>query len=315
MEDFEDLRYYVFIINPIAGSGRGGRIFSKIQTSQLYQQLDKKSYLTKYKGHAEEIMKSIIKHDVEEVIGIVVIGGDGTLHEVANGLNNTDLPLSFIPGGSGNDFARGCSLEKNPLKALENIIGSNDHLPYYTGRFEIDDQKPRIFANSIGFGFDAMIVQTANESWYKKHLNKIRLGRLTYVIALIQVLFKFKPIDLEVIINKRRKQIFDCWMVTMTNHPYYGGGMKIIPESKIQADVFPVLIIQSISKWKMLFLFLTVFTGKHVNFKGVKIIEASDVQIKPSHQLDYQVDGEAGTCSFAHVSKRNETIKVTRTKK
>lgn len=305
---------YVFIVNPIAGGGRGDRVYSNITQSRIYDEIESISYFTEHKGHAEEITKKILDQNHEEITAIVVIGGDGTLHEIVNGLSDVDIPVSFIPGGSGNDFARGSSLDKNPIKILENIANGDYYLPYYTGSYEVDNALSRFFVNNIGFGFDAMITKAANESRYKKLLNKVRLGKLSYVIALIHVLFKFKPIDIEVIINQEKKQISDCWMVTITNHPYYGGGMKIIPDSKIQPDVFPVLLIHSISKWKILFLFMTVFTGKHINFKEVSILETSELKINAPHRIDYQVDGESGTCSTAYLSKNKQSIRVMGTK-
>lgn len=301
---------YIFIINPIAGGGRGNRVYSTISQSKLYKEIDSKSYFTKYKGHAEEITKAILDQYDSEITAIIVIGGDGTLFEVINGISDADIPISFIPGGSGNDFARGCSIDKNPVKVLNNIVNGEYVLPYYIGSYVIDNRIPRLFTNNIGFGFDAMIAKTANKSRYKKFLNKIRLGKISYVIALIQVLFKFKPIDLDIVVNKQRKQIVDCWMVTITNHPYYGGGMKIIPDSRIQPDVFPVLLIHSISKWKILGLFMTVFTGKHIKFKEVELLEATELSIKAPHRIDYQVDGESGACMSAQISKKKQPIRV-----
>lgn len=306
---------YVFIVNPIAGGGRGNRVYSNITKSRIYKDIESISYFTKHKGHAEEITKKLLERNSEEITALVAIGGDGTLHEIINGLSNIDIPVAFIPGGSGNDFARGCALDKNPIKILENIVDGDYYLPYYIGSFGIDEERSRLFTNNMGFGFDAMITKAANDSKYKKLLNKVRLGKISYVIALIHVLFKFKPMDIEVIINEEKKKILDCWMVTITNHPYYGGGMKIIPDSKIQPDVFPVLLIHSISKWKILFLFMTVFTGKHINFKEVSVLETSELVINAPQQIDYQVDGESGRCSTALISKNQQSIRVMGTKK
>lgn len=88
--------------------------------------------------------------------------------------------------------------------------------------------------NCIGFGFDAEIAHVANHASYKRIFNFFRLGVLIYLVALIQVLIRFRPIDVEITVDGRKRKISNCWMVTVTNHPYYGGGMKIIPHSKIE---------------------------------------------------------------------------------
>lgn len=83
----------------------------------------------------------------------------------------------------------------------------------------------------MGFGFDAEIAATSNASKYKGLLNLLRIGKFSYVIALIQILIRFKPQEIEVEIDGENRIIQDCWMITIANHPYYGGGMKIIPDA------------------------------------------------------------------------------------
>src|SRR5690625_3135915 len=110
---------YVFIVNPIAGSGRAIKIFSKIQASQLYKGIKSRYFLTKYKGHAEKVVSHLVKEQSNNnIITIIVIGGDGTLHEVTNGIGKRHIPIAVIPCGSGNDFVRNFSIGKNPLTIL-----------------------------------------------------------------------------------------------------------------------------------------------------------------------------------------------------
>src|SRR5690625_1019123 len=229
---------YIFIVNPVAGNGRARRIFTKVSSSQLYKSIDSKCFFTDHKGHAEEITRDYTTQTHYQVKGIIVIGGDGTLNEVLNGLMNKKVLVGFIPGGSANDFARGCSIAKDPIKILEQMIKHHATIPYWLGTYEVDHNEKRYFVNSIGIGFDAEVAKTANQSSYKKILNFFRLGKISYVIALIQVLFRFKPLTVEIEMNGYKQKIRNCWMVTITNHPYYGGGMKIIPKAKIQPNKF-----------------------------------------------------------------------------
>lgn len=301
---------YIFIVNPVAGNGRGLNIFKKIEKSELYQSLISRVYLTEYPGHAEEIANQIKIETIDDLKSIIIIGGDGTVHEVINGLGDSQIPISFIAGGSGNDFGRGCSIKGSPLTILKKIVEGNQGIPYWKGSYSVDLNEQRDFINSIGFGFDAEIAKKANQSSYKNFLNTLRLGTLSYVIALIQVLFKFRPFQVEVIMDGKKQIIEDCWMVTIANHQYYGGGMKIIPTAKIQPNVIPILIIHHISKWKILGLFITVFTGKHIRFKEVNLYHAETLSIQTNHPITYQVDGQTNSCQSCSITKNKQEIQI-----
>src|SRR5690625_63480 len=301
---------YAFIVNPEAGGGRAISVFSKIEKSQLYKDIDHAPFFTTYSGHAEEIVKELIATYNDILTNVIVIGGDGTLHEVVNGLKDYEIPVSFIPGGSGNDFAKGCSIHGDPLEILRRILSGTDGFPYWLGKYTVDNKDPRRFANNIGFGFDAEITKVANESAHKRVLNKLGIGKLSYVIAILQVLFQFKPMHIEIEVNGEKKTIHNCWMLTITNHPYYGGGMKIIPDAIIQPSTFPILVIHSISKWKILGLFLTVFTGKHVTYKVVERSEERRVTIHAADQITYQVDGETNTCQSCVITKDAHALQI-----
>ncbi|WP_052345816.1 diacylglycerol kinase family protein [Paucisalibacillus sp. EB02] len=301
---------YIFIVNPVAGNGRGLKIFKKLEKSKLYQNISSRLYLTQYPGHAEEIANQIMVENNEDLKSIIIIGGDGTVHEVINGLGDTQVPISFIAGGSGNDFGRGCRIKGSPLTILKKIMREKQGILYWKGNYFFDGDNHRSFINSIGFGFDAEIAKQANQSSYKNILNTLRLGTLSYVIALIQVLFKFRPFQVEVVMDGNKQIIEDCWMVTIANHQYYGGGMKIIPSAKIQPSVIPVLIIHGISKWKILGLFITVFTGKHVMFKEVDIHHVETISIRTNYPISYQVDGQTDSCQSCFISKSIQETQI-----
>lgn len=306
---------YIFIINPVAGSGRAKKAFSKIQSSPLYKEIKSRYFLTKYSGHAEKIVSHLVKEQLNNnITAIIVIGGDGTLHEVVNGMGKRHVPIAIIPSGSGNDFVRNFRVGRNTLAIFESIIKGKNDQSYWLGNYQTKNGKKRYFVNSIGFGFDAEIARTANHSFYKKILNKLYLGKISYVIALIQVLSRFKPLNIEIEVNGRKRQIHDCWMVTITNHPYYGGGMKIIPNACIRPSVFPVLVIHSISKWQVLALFMTVFIGKHINFKEVELFEATELKITSTDKMYYQVDGETHMSKPCMITKQSETMNIKGTK-
>src|SRR5690625_2044927 len=219
---------YVFIVNEYAGGGKGRRIYKQLEQSVLFQSLNRRCHFTKGPGDATNITEQIVK-DNTKINTIVVIGGDGTLHEVINGLNGQPIPVSLIPSGSGNDFSRRFGISGRPLTILENIVAGTDIKPYYFGEYIKDEQIKKHFVNCIGFGFDAKVVSYTNKPKLRRFLNFLQCGRLLYVIALLQALIKFKPFNIDIELDSKKQTIENCWMVTITNHPYFGGGMKIIP--------------------------------------------------------------------------------------
>src|SRR5690625_7112640 len=97
---------YIFIVNPIAGNGRSKKIYERLTQTDTFKRISSDVYFTKYKGHARKIVSEISEMD-QSPRAIIVIGGDGTMNDIANGMEHFDIPIGFIPGGSGNDFARG----------------------------------------------------------------------------------------------------------------------------------------------------------------------------------------------------------------
>ncbi|MFP7288782.1 acylglycerol kinase family protein [Shouchella clausii] len=109
---------YAFIINRTSGNGKGDRTWKRIENILQQQNLPYIARFTEVSQHVSEIVKDLLNEDVQTVI---VVGGDGTIHEVANELVHTDLSLGIIPAGSGNDFARCIGIPMNYSKALERM--------------------------------------------------------------------------------------------------------------------------------------------------------------------------------------------------
>lgn len=298
---------YIFIINSIAGNGRAMKTFHEIQKDPLYSKKECRSFYTRYAGHAEEIASQVAEIYQEKIKCLIIVGGDGTVHEVFNGLKaNSKIPLAFIPVGSGNDFARGCQLKERPQELFRNIINRPIYRPYWIGNFRTDFRKHhhrRIFVNSIGFGLDAAVAKLANQSVYKKLLSRCKLGSISYSIALFRALFTFKPQAVDLVLDDEHYSFNEVWMVTITNHPYFGGGMKLIPNAKINKDYHDLLVIDSISKLKILALFFTVFFGYHTRLKEVHTFKAKHIRISTERPIDFQADGETGTCKRCVIDK------------
>src|SRR5690625_3034059 len=127
---------YIYIVNPIAGDGRAKRIHTRLMKLEGYKQQKVVHFYTECKGHAEKLINDILEKYGSSIQVVVVIGGDGTIHEVVNGMKNSHIPVSFIAGGSGNDFARGAQIPFHPTTVFQNIIKHKKTANYWIGKYQ-----------------------------------------------------------------------------------------------------------------------------------------------------------------------------------
>lgn len=157
----------LFIINPISGKGRKGKIIAALEGTQH-------SYVvTEYAGQAEELARAA----TQEIV--VAVGGDGTVNEVARGLLGTDKILGILPCGSGDGLARCLGISHHISKALE-TINNGIVKPLDAGFIN-----GKAFFSVCGVGFDADVS--------KKFAEAGKRGLMTYIEQSLQLWHGFKP--------------------------------------------------------------------------------------------------------------------------
>ena len=182
---------YTFIVNPNARSGLGHKIWSSLEEVLKEKNVEYEVLFTKYQHHATKLTQQLTS--TGEECTIVALGGDGTINEVMNGICDiSKVTLGYIPIGSSNDFARSLKLSTDALEALSNIINPTAYKYINVGTLEYKDKKRR-FAVSSGLGFDAAVCHRILVSKLKLILNKIGLGKLTYVAIALQSLLAQSP--------------------------------------------------------------------------------------------------------------------------
>lgn len=278
-----------FIVNENAGNGRGKKIWTKLKKKLNFPYT---TYITEYPKHAIDIVKHLAKRHTETCL-VVGVGGDGTLSEVTSGAAGlSNIVVSAIKAGSGNDFARGYKVfhyakELNNYVAQQQLNVKENNIGYVTS-----DCSHANFVNNTGFGFDALVTTTVNRSNIKKVLNKIGLGQLAYVLLTIKLLFTYKKYNAKVSIDGKSYVFSDIWFIAICNQPYFGGGMKISPRSKMDDKQFEFVIVQYLSPLKLLLLFLSVFVGKHEKLKEIQFITAQSIELEFDREIVSHVDGD-----------------------
>ena len=282
---------YNFIVNPNARSGLGQRVWKQLEGILKNRNVEYRVYFTEYQKHATSITREITSGDDEQIV--VALGGDGTVNEVVNGIVNYDNTiLGYIPIGSSNDFARGLELPTDPIAALELVLSKHHLHPMNVCELHYKGKKRR-FAVSCGIGFDADIVHESVVSRFKAFLNKLKLGKLTYVAIAIHRLFLTTPCTLTVQLDDKKEITYPkTYFAALMNNKYEGGGVKFAPHAKNDDDMIDVLIASNLPKLKVLMLFPTAFVGWHTRFKGGYLHRAKHIRIHTERPLPVHTDGE-----------------------
>lgn len=282
---------YNFIVNPNARSGLGQSVWNDLEAILKKEKIEYQVFFTKYQKHATSIVREITSDGEEHTI--VALGGDGTVNEVVNGIVHLDKTiLGYIPIGSSNDFARGLELPTNPVDALNTILTCPHLHPMNVGEMRYRN-KLRRFAVSAGVGFDADICHEVVVSHVKKFLNKLGLGKLTYVCVALHRLIVTSPYRYEITLDGNKKITYErAYFAAIMNNRFEGGGVKFSPDAKNDDDKLDVCVVANIGKLKALMLFPMAFAGIHTKFKGVHMHRAANFHIQTARALPLHTDGE-----------------------
>ena len=280
-----------FIVNPASKTGRGIEIWKAVETVLKSSGIEYEAFFTKRIGHGTEIARQLTETPGEHMI--VALGGDGTVNEVVNGIVRLkDTILGYIPTGSGNDLAGGLGLPTDPMTSIEHILENKAHLHMNVGVAKVEDCVRR-FAVSCGMGWDAAITHEVAVSKFKKILNKLKLGKLSYVAIALKQIFAFKTAPMEVQIdNKPPMKFKNNFFSAVMNNPYEGGRVMMCPAASWSDDLLDICIVDSVPKLKLLMVIPLAYKGWHRFFKGVHIKRGEKMTLRSSKPLPVHVDGE-----------------------
>lgn len=284
---------YTFITNPNARSGLGAKVWKELEEVLIEKDVPYEIHFTKYQRHATQIVRDLTSDGKEHTI--IMLGGDGTVDEVINGITElSKVTLGYIPIGSSNDFARYFGFRLSPTETLNKILESKTTTEMNVGCITYQNgTKSKRFAVSAGAGFDAAVCHQAVTSKIKTTLNRLHLGRLTYVgIALTQLLAS-KPCTVRLSIDGEETVSYEkTYFVAAMNHPYEGGGFKFCPAANPCDGKLNLTIIAGLPKLKVLFLLPTAFKGWHTIFHGVYTFSCDRFEIVSERALPLHADGE-----------------------
>lgn len=288
-----------FIVNETARTGKGISVWRQVQTELRAQKLPYKAYMTKHRGHAAELARMISEKEEEETICIIAVGGDGTLNEVINGVTDFEkVRISLIPAGSGNDFARGVGIGREPKERLLHILEGVEK----TDGFERIDlgqvkwpegERPHLYAISSGVGMDALVCKKNAASKVKVFMNRLGMGKLSYLIITVRSLVTMETADMAVKAEGMgtlnfKKTIFAAAM----NARAEGGGVPMAPGASMQDGLLSVSIVYKLTKLSALFCLPFLAAGKQEHLKGFQQIDCEEISLKLKKPMALHTDGE-----------------------
>lgn len=296
---------YHIIINPASRSGKGMKIWKEqIEPALLRGSVSYQPHFSRQAGDVSRIAGKI-SASAETPVKLILLGGDGTVNEALQGISDPSrVILGYIPTGSSNDLARDLGIPADPTAALDLILHSGKCRPLDLGTVHYSDGQMRRFAVSCGIGFDAAVCEEALRSRVKKILNKLGLGKLTYLGIALKQLFAAKPISAKLILDDGAP--IDMGNILFTAcmlHRFEGGGFMFCPDADAQDGILNLCAAGDLPKALLLFALPTAFSGKHYRFRGITPYQAKKVIIETSAPLWVHTDGE--------VTRKSSRITVT----
>lgn len=297
---------YHIIINPASRSGKGLKIWKdQVEPALRRGGTAYRPYFSEKAGDVSKIAGEILAHADTTPVSLIVLGGDGTVNEALQGIPDTSkVILGYIPTGSSNDLARDLDIPTDPTAALDLILHSGTVGSMDLGTVTYADGRKRRFAVSCGIGYDAAVCEEALRSKAKKVLNKIGLGKLTYLSIALKQLFATKAISGKLILDDGAPvEIGSILFTACMLHRFEGGGFMFSPDADATDGILNLCAVGDISKALILFALPTAFKGRHYRFNGITPYQAKKVFIEVSSPLWVHTDGE--------VTQKSRSITVT----
>ncbi|MGN0403468.1 MAG: diacylglycerol/lipid kinase family protein [Acetatifactor sp.] len=305
---------YHIIINPASRSGKGIRIWKKqVEPTLLQRHIPYRSYFSEKPGDVAKLTEKILSTTEESPVRCIILGGDGTINEALQGISNPSrVILGYLPTGSSNDFARDLNIPTSPAAALSLILDSGREQALDLGTVTYEDGETRRFAVSCGIGYDAATCEEALRSKLKNVLNKLGLGKVTYLwIALKQLIGTKKVSGRLTLSDNTVLQIDKMFFTVCMIHRFEGGGFKFCPDADATDGIMNMCIAGNLSKLKVLFALPSAFKGNHYRYQGLTALKAESLTIETSAPLWVHTDGEvARKSSKITVSCQQEAIRV-----
>jgi diacylglycerol kinase (ATP) len=258
----------------------------------------------------------------DQADAILLFGGDGTVHRHLGQLVRLGLPVLVVPAGSGNDFAnslglrrvRDCQLAwRKFCGGAANVRQIDLGVIHPHAKNHAAPPGPRHFCCVAGVGFDAEVARRANRlpRWLRGHGG--------YPLSVAATVFTFAAQPMKIFLGAENSGAAQNWalrsqrptlLAALANTPFYGGGMKIAPQAKLDDGQLDVCLVGDVHPFRLFCLFPTVYAGKHLSIREVEYFKAPRVRVETEYPLDVYADGEYVCRTPAEVGVQSAALTV-----
>lgn len=265
---------YHLILNPAAGRGAVKKAQARLLEMVRSQLGEAHLHATASPGHATQIAAGLKERNA----AVIAVGGDGTIHEIANGLVGGNCTLGIIPIGSGNDFIKMFNI---PLDFQEAIQVIKRHK---TMRIDVGKIGDSYFINGLGMGFDAEVVIETQK------VKKLR-GFFIYLYSVFKALLHYRNHHITLSVNGKT-ETREVFMISVGNGKYLGGGFCLTPGAELNDGVLDVCVFRGLRRKEVLLHLPKAIKGRHVELPQVECLRVKKLIVESSEGLPVHADGE-----------------------
>ena len=269
---------HIILVNPFAGKRNNIKYGERIKLLLKKYDIESEIYTSDYPGNIGEIVNNLIK---ENTCRFYIVGGDGTINEVASKIVNTSSEIVLIPAGTGNDLVKTVSKYQSLRKIIRESINKKSQ------KIDIIKVNDKYCINISSVGFDSLVGK--NVDIFKKF--PFLTGKGKYNMSIFYSLIENLNFDMDIYINNQKLN-GSYTLVAISNGKYYGGGIVPNPTSNIQDGLFNVCTITKTSVIDKLILLPKYQKGTHSELKQVKHFTSENLVIHSKKDLPVSIDGE-----------------------
>lgn len=269
---------YKIIVNPAAGRGSVKEKLHQLINILNEEKLNYDIVQTEKAGHGTELAAQAHREGYK---GVIAVGGDGTVHEVLNGIikaDAEDMPLGIIPLGTGNDLARTLQVPFDLREAVRTIKGG------CRTAIDIGEDCDGYFSIILGIGFPADVMHHTNTVQ-----NAIK-GPLAIFLSVYKVLSKLRPYKIKMKLDSATIEE-EVMGIFILNTRFTGGGMQIVPTAAYNDGLLDIMVLKKMSRLDVILTIPKVYKGKHLNHPKVSFYRSQTIEIESTEPMRKTFDG------------------------
>ena len=269
------MKHGFLVFNPSAGMGRKSKSVVETVLRQFARQgIDVAPSPTDPDGSVMTQVRELVR---EKPDLMVAWGGDGTIHEVVNGLFGSKIPLGVIPGGTANVLARELKIPFHPSDAIRVIAKQKPR------SISVGQADQRYFLLMVGIGFDSEVIR--NVEWNLKK----RIGTFAFGFSALDTARKYGYPKFSVVADGEEKE---CVFAVISNARYYGAYFMLTPDADISDDYLYICLFKEPGLASMFWYAFHAFKRTHMKLESVEILRATELRATGPADIAVQADGE-----------------------